>query len=53
MSHGGKGDRPRPYSVDTKTFENNWDAIFKNKEEVKEEKQEVPEGDVKDSTQGG
>ncbi len=26
---GGKGSRPRPYSVDQKTFENNWDTIFK------------------------
>ena len=35
MSDGGKGSRPRPYSVDQKTFENNWDAIFgkKKKEE--------------------
>jgi hypothetical protein len=29
---GGKGSRPRPYSVDQKTFDNNWDNIFgKNK----------------------
>jgi hypothetical protein len=29
---GGKGSRPRPYSVDQKTFDNNWDSIFgKNK----------------------
>ena len=28
----GKGDRPRPYSVDQKTFDNNWDAIFGKKE---------------------
>jgi hypothetical protein len=25
----GKGSRPRPYSVDKKTFDSNWDAIFK------------------------
>jgi hypothetical protein len=24
----GKGSRPRPYSVDLNTFDNNWDAIF-------------------------
>jgi hypothetical protein len=24
----GKGSKPRPYSVDTKTFDNNWDLIF-------------------------
>ena len=33
MSDGGKGSNPRPYSVDRKTFDNNWDAIFKKKEE--------------------
>ena len=27
----GKGSRPRPYSVDRKTFESNWDRIFKKK----------------------
>lgn len=31
MSDGGKGSRPRPLSVDTKTFDNNWDAIFKKR----------------------
>lgn len=25
----GKGSRPRPYSVDQKTFDENWDIIFK------------------------
>jgi len=30
--HGGKGSRPRPYSVDQKTFESNWELAFgKNK----------------------
>ena len=24
----GKGDTPRPYSVDDETFAANWDAIF-------------------------
>lgn len=28
MSDGGKGSAPRPYSVDQKTFDNNWDRIF-------------------------
>ena len=28
MSDGGKGSAPRPYSVDRKTFEENWNAIF-------------------------
>ena len=29
MSDGGKGSNPRPFSVDSKTFDNNWDNIFK------------------------
>lgn len=28
MNDGGKGDSPRPLSVDSKTFANNWDLIF-------------------------
>ena len=30
MSDGGKGSKPRPFSVDKKTFDDNWDKIFKN-----------------------
>ena len=35
MSDGGKGSKPRPFSVDQKTFDANWEAIFgkKNKSE--------------------
>lgn len=36
MSDGGKGSKARPYSVDRKTFDSNWDRIFKAKK--KEEK---------------
>lgn len=32
----GKGSRPRPSSVDQKTFDSNWDAIFGKKETGKE-----------------
>ena len=28
----GKGSRPRPFSVDQKTFDNNWAAIFDKKQ---------------------
>ena len=35
MSHGGKGDSPRPYSVSQEQFGNNWDAIFSKKEKKK------------------
>lgn len=29
MSDGGKGSNPRPFSVDRKTFDQNWNKIFK------------------------
>jgi hypothetical protein len=29
----GKGDTPRPFSVDQETFNNNWDRIFNNSNE--------------------
>ena len=29
----GKGDKRRPREVDEKTFEDNWDRIFKKKKE--------------------
>lgn len=31
MHNGGKGSKPRPFSVDQKTFDSNWDNIFKNR----------------------
>lgn len=37
----GKGDKRRPMEIDRKTFEENWDRIFrknKNKDQVKSEK---------------
>ena len=57
-----KGSLPRPYSVDLKTFNNNWDNIFckpdpriiedqKNEDEAFE--QIASQSEVKDSTQGG
>lgn len=33
MSDGGKGSKPRPYSVDYQKYSSNWDTIFKNKHE--------------------
>lgn len=39
MSTGGKGDKPRPLSVDRKTFENNWDAIFGDKHNKQDNKE--------------
>lgn len=32
----GKGDKPRPLSVDLDTFANNWDRIFSKKSVVDE-----------------
>jgi hypothetical protein len=37
MSDGGKGSKPRPFSVDQKTFDDNWDKVFKdNKNEYQD-----------------
>jgi hypothetical protein len=36
MSHGGKGSKPRPFSVSQKEYETRWDAIFGR--DLKEEK---------------
>ena len=44
MSDGGKGSKPRPYSVDLKTFDNNWEAIFRKDKQLAEEK-ETPNSD--------
>ena len=36
----GKGSKPRPYSVDQKTFDSNWDRIFSNRKKTEPEKQD-------------
>ena len=38
MSDGGKGDSPRPLSVDQNTFASNWEATFGKKKKSEEEK---------------
>jgi hypothetical protein len=56
-----KGSSPRPYSVDLKTFDNNWDNIFRKDPRVLEDQriedeafeQIASQTEVKDSTQGG
>ena len=45
MSNGGKGSRPRPYTVDRKTFENNWDAIFGDKQKKQEQDKDTQDSD--------
>ena len=40
MSHGGKGDKPRPLSVPIEDFDNRWETIFGKKETVVDELEE-------------
>ena len=35
--HGGKGSKPRPYSVDQKTFDDRWELAFGKKDKPKPE----------------
>jgi hypothetical protein len=35
QSDAGKGSGARPFSVDKKTYEENWDRIFKRHEDLK------------------
>ena len=39
----GKGSKPRPFSVDRKTFDKNWETVFGKKELTKEEKKKEKE----------
>jgi hypothetical protein len=57
-----KGSLPRPYSVDLKTFNNNWDNIFRKPDPRTIEDQQIEDEafekiasqtEVKDSNQGG
>ena len=57
-----KGSRPRPYSVDLNTFDNNWDNIFRKpdprvieyaKLEDEAFNEIAKQTEVKDSQQGG
>lgn len=34
MTQNGKGDTPRPLSVSTEVYKNNWERIFKKKDEM-------------------
>lgn len=43
MSDVGKGSSPRPYSVDQKTFSDNWDKIFKKKD-----RKEIEDAELED-----
>lgn len=37
----GKGSRPRPFSVDRKTYENNWERIFGKTVKTKQKKEKT------------
>lgn len=50
MSDGGKGSAPRPFSVDQKTFDENFDRIFGKHEQ---RKQETDRADQQDSHGAG
>ena len=43
MSDGGKGSRPRPFSVSQEEFENRWENIFGKKEKSTDDKKSVDE----------
>ena len=48
-NEGGKGCKPRPFSVTQEEYDNRWDAIFnkdKKETEVVEEVKEEKDGDV-------
>jgi|688.fasta_scaffold693533_1 hypothetical protein len=44
----GKGSRPRPFSVDRKTFESNWEKIFgkNNQKKVAEKNSKKQKADI-------
>ena len=46
MSDGGKGSKPRPFSVDQETFENNFDRIFSKKNTLPEYELNKSTGEV-------
>jgi hypothetical protein len=57
-----KGSLPKPYSVNLKTFDNNWDNIFRKPDPriIEDQKNEdeafekiAKDSEVKDSNQGG
>lgn len=41
--HGGKGSRPRSFSVDQETFANNWERVFGKKEKKKSDQEIIEE----------
>jgi hypothetical protein len=52
MSDGGKGSRPRPYSVSQAQFGDNWDAIFKKKKHENGDQRITKEGKLEEYHDG-
>jgi hypothetical protein len=48
MNEGGKGCKPRPFSVTQDEYDNRWDAIF-GKDKTKEVKPEEEKQDSEES----
>jgi len=46
INDGGKGSKPRPFSVDQETFENNFDRIFGKKNTLPEYELNKSTGEV-------
>lgn len=42
MNDGGKGSRPRPFSVSNEEYARRWDAIFGRDQDRKKEDKEPP-----------
>jgi hypothetical protein len=42
----GKGSKPRPFSVDRKTYESNWERIFGKKTKQKENSKKKQKQDI-------
>ena len=49
MSDGGKGSRPRPFSVSQEEYSKRWDMIF-GRDLDDEDKAQAKESEKKDST---
>ena len=47
MSHSGKGDKPRPFSVPKEQFDKNFEAIFGKKKKPEPEKEAPKQKDNK------
>lgn len=53
MSDGGKGSKPRPFSVSQNEFATNWDRIFKKNIETKHGDQRINnEGKLEEYREG-